>query len=86
MEIKDITEKAKKELIELTGFSSPTVIGVNKEGNIWHITVEIIEKPSPASNLEVLGIYEVQLDVNGNFLGYERKKMRKRGEIQRESI
>ena len=48
--------------------------------------IEITEKPSPASNLEVLGIYEVRLDVNGNFLGYERKKMRKRGDIQRGSI
>jgi len=86
MEIKEITEKAKKELAELTGFGFPTVIGVNKEGNIWHIAVEIIEKPSTAINLDLLGIYDVQLDASGNLLGYERKKMRKRGDIQRESI
>ena len=48
--------------------------------------IEIIEKPSPVSNLEVLGIYEVRLDINGNLLGYERKKLRKRCDIQRESV
>ncbi|PIQ93384.1 MAG: hypothetical protein COV68_10195 [Nitrospirae bacterium CG11_big_fil_rev_8_21_14_0_20_41_14] len=48
--------------------------------------IEITEKPSPVSNLEVLGIYEVHLDVNGNLLGYKRKSMCKRGDIQRESI
>ena len=86
MDIKDITENAKRKLVELTGFASPSAIGVNREGETWRIMIEITEKPSPASNLEVLGIYEVRLDADGNFLGYERKKMRKRGDIKRESI
>ena len=85
MNIEDIVENAKQKLAELTGFTSPSAIGVNREGETWWIVIEITEKPSPASNLEVLGIYEVRLDVNGNFLGYERKKMRKRGDIQKES-
>ena len=86
MDIKDIVENAKKSLVELTGFTSPSAIGVSKEGETWKVIVEITEKPSAASNLEVLGIYEVCLDVNGNLLEYVRKEMRKRGDIQRESI
>ncbi|MEK7448992.1 MAG: gas vesicle protein GvpO, partial [Planctomycetota bacterium] len=54
-------------------------------GDVWRITIEITEKPSPAPNLEILGIYEVRLNDNGNFIGYERLKMRKRGDIQRTS-
>jgi len=83
MEIKDIAEIAKEKLVELTGFSSPNVIGINREEDIWHITVEITEKPSEAINLEILGIYDVRVDVSGNLLGFERIRMRKRGEIQR---
>lgn len=83
MEIKDIAEIAKEKLVELTGFSSPNVIGINREKDIWHITVEIIEKPSEAINLEILGIYDVRLDSSGNLLGFERIKMRKRGDVQR---
>lgn len=83
MEIKDIAEIAKQKLVELTGFSSPNVIGISREEDIWHITVEITEKPSEAINLEILGVYDVQVDVSGNLLGFERIRMRKRGEIQR---
>ena len=86
MDIKDIVESAKKSLAELTGFKSPSAIGVSKEGETWQVIIEITEKPSAASNLEMLGIYEVHLDVNGNLLEYMRKEMRKRGDIQRESI
>lgn len=83
MKIKDIAEIAKKNLVELTGFSSPNVIGINREGDIWKVTVEIIERPSEAVNLELLGIYDVRIDTSGNLLGYERIGMRKRCEIQR---
>jgi dTDP-glucose pyrophosphorylase len=86
MDIKDIVENAKKSLVELTGFTSPSAIGVSKGGEMWQVIIEITEKPSVASNLEVLGIYEVHLDVSGNLLEYTRKEMRKRGDIQRESI
>jgi hypothetical protein len=83
MEIKELAKIAKSELAELTGFASPNVIGVDRNADIWHFTVEIIEKPSEAKNLDVLGIYEVRLDTSGNLLGYERKMMRKRGDILR---
>jgi len=86
MDIKDIVENAKKKLVELTGFTSPSAIGVKKEGETWQIIIEITEKPSPASNLDMLGIYEVCLDVNGNLLSYKRENIRKRGDIQRESV
>ncbi len=80
MKIKDIVEIAKAELVQLSGFSSPNVVGVNKEEDIWHITVEITEKPSAAVNLDLLGIYDVQIDLLGNLLCYERIRMRKRCE------
>ena len=86
MDIKDIVENAKKKLVELTGFTAPSAIGVNKEGETCRVITEIVERSSPASNLELLGISEVCLDVNGNLLGYERKKLRTRGDIQRESV
>ena len=84
IEIKDIVEIVKTGLVQLTGFSSPTAIGIDKEADIWHITVEITEKPSEAANLDLLGIYDVRVDASGNLLGYERIRMRKRCEIPKE--
>ena len=83
MEIKEIAEIAKRKMVELTGFTSPNVIGINRKEDIWHIAVEITEKPSEAVNLEILGIYDVRLDTSGDLLGYERARMRKRGDIQK---
>jgi len=85
MEIKDIVENAKNKLVEFTGFTAPSAIGVNKEGEVFRVIIEITERPSPASSLEMLGIYEVCLDVDGNLIGYERTQLRKRGDPQRES-
>ena len=83
MEMANVLEIARRRLAELTGFSSPDVIGANKELDIWHVTVEIVEKPSESANLEILGIYDVRLDASGNLLGFERIRMRKRGDIER---
>ncbi len=84
MDMRKTVETAKQKLVELTGFNSPNAIGINKEADIWHITVEITEKPSEAANLDLLGIYDVRVDASGNLLGYERIGMRKRGSIQKE--
>ena len=80
IEIKDIVKIAKTGVEQLTGFTTPNAIGINKEADIWHITVEITEKPSEATNLDLLGIYDVRVDLSGNLLGYERIRMRKRCE------
>ncbi len=80
MEINGIAKIAKAELVQLTGFTSPAAIGINKEAETWHITVEIIEKPSKAANLDLLGVYDVRIDASGKLLGYERIRTRKRCE------
>ncbi len=44
MEIRELAIIAKRELEELTGFTSPNVIGIGKREDLWYITIEIIEK------------------------------------------
>lgn len=79
--IKNIIEKAKKELAELTGFTSPSGIGAKKKDDGWVITIEIMEKKSIPDGMDVLGIYEVETDNQGNILNYERKEIRKRSDV-----
>jgi len=78
MTTKDITEKAKKELVSLTEFKSPNAIGVKKEGNEWVIMIELIEKESIPYGMDVLGTYEVHTDQSGGILNYKRVDLRKR--------
>lgn len=78
MATKDILEKAKKELADLTGFKSPSAIGFKKEGNELIATIEVIEKASIPDGMDVLGTYEVRVDEGGKIISYERTDLRKR--------
>ena len=80
--IKDIIEKAKKELVGLTGFSSPSGIGAKKKDGGWVVTIQIMEKKSIPDGMDVLGIYEVETDQKGNILNYKRKEIRRRSDVQ----
>ena len=82
MEIKDIIEKAKTALADLTGFKTPRGIGAKKAGKEWIVRVEITEKSSIPEAMDVLGIYDVHLDDEGNVLNYERKGLKKRGDTE----
>jgi len=78
METKELIEKAKKQLAELTGFTSPAGIGLKKEKNEWVVSVEIVEKKSIPDGMDVIGTYEVRLDAKGNLVAYEKTAMRKK--------
>jgi len=78
--IKDITERAKAELKDLTGFEASSVTSINKNENDWKIVVELLEKKGIPDRMDILGIYEVVMDTNSDLISYERKGLRKRGD------
>ena len=78
MEPRELIEKAKKQLADLTGFKEPAGIGLKKEKEGWVVTVEIVEKKSIPEGMDIVGTYEVHLDAKGNLLGYEKTAMRKK--------
>lgn len=78
MEPKEITEKAKKQLADLTGFKEPAGIGLKKEKEGWLVTVEIVEKKSIPEGMDILGTYDVHLDAKGDLVSYEKIAMRKK--------
>lgn len=82
MEPKELIEKAKKQLADLTGFASPAGIGLKKWKEGWVVTVEIVEKKSIPEGMDILGTYEVRLNAKGDLLDYERKELRKRTDTE----
>jgi len=79
---KELIEKAKKQLADLTGFKEPAGVGLKKEKEGWAITVEIIEKKSIPEGMDVVGTYEVKVDKDGEILGYEKIAMRKKSDTE----
>ena len=57
-------------------------IRVKKTGNDWVVRVEITEKSSIPESMDVLGIYDIHLNDKEDVLSYERKGMRKRGDVE----
>lgn len=85
MELKQIAERAKEELSKLTGLKPSTIIEVSrKEEGGWRVSLEMIEREAIPEVMDILGIYESWLDEDGNLLGFERKKLRKRGDTEEE--
>ena len=78
--VSKLVEKARKELAELTNLELSSTVGVVKDENQWHITIELVEKHSTPDQMDILALYEVLMDSDGNLLGFERKGMRKRME------
>lgn len=85
MSMKEIAEKAKKEVADLTGFTSSSLVGAKKEGGGWVLSIELVEKKSIPEGMDILGLYEVKLDAGGDVSSYERKSSRRRSDIIGES-
>ncbi len=73
-----IIEKARKELSKLTGLTASSTVGVSKDEKEWNISIEMVEKRSIPDQMDILALYEVLLDEEGNLLNFVRKSMRRR--------
>jgi hypothetical protein len=73
--------QATAKILQLTGLKLVGVIGVtpDEEGN-YLIKTEVIERAGIPDTMDILGLYEINLDRNGNLINYSRIDMRKRGE------
>jgi hypothetical protein len=63
---------AKEELEGLTGLKAETVSSIQRQGELWNVTVDMVEMRMTPNTRDVLAIYDVQLDDTGNLLGYHR--------------
>jgi hypothetical protein len=78
--MKEILDVAKRELTELTGYKVSSVVGIKKVDTNWKTTIELLEKEGIPDRMDILGVYDVEIDAGGNFINYERVALRKRGD------
>lgn len=82
MNANEIIKKAQEEFARLSKLPVNAVIGLSKEEEGWVVSLEALERKAIPDTMDVLGLYEVRLDNEGNLLGFERKKLRKRSETE----
>jgi hypothetical protein len=57
---------------ELTGYEPEAVTALEWDGDIWQVTVDVLELSRIPSTTDVIGQYVVQLDDKGTLRGYQR--------------
>ena len=84
MNADEIIKKAQEDFARLSKIPVDGVIGLSKTEEGWVVSLEALERRAIPDTMDVLGLYEVRLDNEGNLLSFDRKKLRKRGETEQE--
>jgi hypothetical protein len=82
MNANEIIKKAQDEFAQLSQLSVNAAVGLSRAEEEWVVSIETVERKAIPDTMDVLGLYEVRMDSDGNLTGFERKKLRKRGETE----
>ena len=82
MNADQIIKKAQEDYSKASKTQVDGVTGVSKTEEGWIVTLEALERRAIPDTMDILGLYEVRIDDQGNLLSFERKKLRKRGETE----
>ena len=70
---------AAQQLLELTGKGVEGVTGLERTDDGWKVHVEVVEVRRIPDTTDVLALYEVQVDEDGDLMGYRRLRRYARG-------
>lgn len=74
------TAVVRSQFRELTGRELENVTGVDKgDDSIWNVAVEVVEMRMVPDSTDVLAQYDVEVDEDGDIVGYRRKRRYLRG-------
>jgi hypothetical protein len=69
---------------ELTGYEPEAVTGLEWDGELWQVTVDVLELSRVPSTTDMIGTYVVALDEGGTLRGYRRTGRFQRCQTSRE--
>lgn len=76
-----VVQRVREEFPRLLGRPVESVLGIQHDGDgSWHVNVQVVELARIPSSTDVLGVYEVMLDDDGQLSGYQRRRRYNRGQ------
>ena len=78
--IPGLIRTASDELRALTGIPVVAVVSMAPTDAGWQLGVELLEREAVPDTMDVLAIYDAQLDREGHVQSFERKALRHRGD------
>ncbi|GAB3071043.1 hypothetical protein GCM10027053_39950 [Intrasporangium mesophilum] len=82
MTVKKAGATALAEIGELVGCPAEGVTGVRKDADVWVVTVEVLEVGRVPETTDVMASYEVQIDPDGDVVGYRRLRRYLRADVE----
>lgn len=79
MSVDELAKLAKERLSSVLEKKAYGASGLSQSADGWTVEVEVIEEEHVISSLDVIGIYEVSCDKDGNLTSWTRKGLRQRG-------
>jgi Gas vesicle synthesis protein GvpO len=70
----ELVRRARDQLVELTGRPAFGVSALTRSDDGWVARVEVVELERIPPSTSVVASYEVELDDDGNLVGYERTR------------
>jgi len=77
---REIAESAVEQVHDLIGRPVESITGIERDGDEWIVTLEVLELERVPTTTDVLGKYEVTLDKNGELTGTQRTRRYPRAE------
>lgn len=70
---------AARELADVLDWRWEALTGLRRAGDVWTVTVDVVETRRVPSTTDLIAVYEMEIDLEGELLGYERKRHYVRG-------
>jgi len=80
MDARDVTRKAREHIVSMGKRHDEGVISISKREDGWTVCIEVLERKGIPDTVDILGLYEISMNFEGELLGMERKNLRKRGD------
>jgi hypothetical protein len=82
MQTYELIEQAKQDFAKVNNCKVAGITSFGKSDGGWAVGFEVVERKAIPDSMDIMGIYEVQIDPQGRFMSFERKKLRKRGDTE----
>jgi hypothetical protein len=76
----DVAHAAIAQIGDLTGHDGEGVISIERNDDGWRVGVEVVESHRIPDSADILAIYEVDLDADGELVSYRRTERYSRGQ------
>ena len=80
----ELSQAALTTVQELTGYEPEAVTGLEWDGELWQVRVDVLELARIPNTTDMIGEYLVSLDEDGTLRGYKRIGRFQRGKPMQE--